>query len=82
LWLSPFPAIGENFLARRTFGKGAQQMNTTPNPEPKNRRTEKPVDPRNPPLRYPERHEEHPDYRGRRPAPLPDWRQEDDELED
>lgn len=57
-------------------------MNTIPNSEPKHRRTEKPLAPRNPPLRYPERHEENSNYRGRRPVPVPDWRQEDEELEE
>jgi hypothetical protein len=54
-------------------------MNLIRETEPKHERTKKPLNPRNPPPRYPERHEEDPNYRGRRPTPLPDWWQEDGE---
>lgn len=54
-------------------------MNTIPDTEPKRERGERPPDSRDPPLRFPERHEENPDYRKRKPVPLPDWWREEDE---
>lgn len=54
-------------------------MNAIPDTEPKRERTEKSLDPRDPPLRFPERHEEDLNYRGRKLAPLPNWWREDDE---